>query len=355
MAKLPATRGEQGLTQQSESDELRALLLGWLAAKKEATQRTYRFDLADFARWWQKPGIDEALLALFRQSAPAANAIVLQYRQDMLQRPTWSSMAKRASGEPPDRVGLSPATVNRRLSALRSISTIAKIAGAFDGEILIKGIKSRAYRNTEGVGADGYQRIISHLDELVKRFSDDQPSGYGWAAWPRALRDRAIFRLLHDAGLRRAELVRLRECDVFADRQAILLHPKGPVGETLDWELGDDAWGALEGWLSWRGGERGPLFHAVHRGKLRALDLSTVNRIIRARGDEVGLVVRPHDLRHTAITTALDRTNGNVRMVSKFSRHANVKTVMVYDDQRQKVARAIQEMIANPEPDDDVP
>ena len=51
-------------------------------------------------------------------------------------------------------------------------------------------------------------------------------------------------------------------------------------------------------------------------------------------GKSIGKTVRPHGLRHAAITEALDRTNGNPREVMKFSRHKSIATVMVYDDQR---------------------
>ena len=43
--------------------------------------------------------------------------------------------------------------------------------------------------------------------------------------------------------------------------------------------------------------------------------------------------MRPHGLRHTAVTTALDATNGDVRSVRRFSRHADIGTVLIYDDE----------------------
>jgi integrase/recombinase XerC len=52
------------------------------------------------------------------------------------------------------------------------------------------------------------------------------------------------------------------------------------------------------------------------------------------RSSETGAKVRPHGIRHTAITAALDTTRGDVRRVRAFSRHANVQTLLVYDDAR---------------------
>ncbi|MBD0346521.1 MAG: tyrosine-type recombinase/integrase, partial [Coleofasciculus sp. Co-bin14] len=44
----------------------------------------------------------------------------------------------------------------------------------------------------------------------------------------------------------------------------------------------------------------------------------------------------PHRIRHSAITAALDATDGNVRKVQKLSRHRQLDTLMIYDDNRGK-------------------
>ena len=56
--------------------------------------------------------------------------------------------------------------------------------------------------------------------------------------------------------------------------------------------------------------------------------------IVRALGEQAGLKVRPHGLRHTAITAALDAFNGDYRKTRAFSRHASLDTVRRYDDNR---------------------
>ena len=43
---------------------------------------------------------------------------------------------------------------------------------------------------------------------------------------------------------------------------------------------------------------------------------------------------------------ALDATNGNVRDVQKFSRHASPATVMIYDDNRQDRAGQVAEALS---------
>ena len=56
-------------------------------------------------------------------------------------------------------------------------------------------------------------------------------------------------------------------------------------------------------------------------------------------------VVRPHGLRHGGITRALDLTHGNVRETARFSRHKDVRTLMVYDDNRTDVGGEITRLI----------
>jgi integrase/recombinase XerC len=83
------------------------------------------------------------------------------------------------------------------------------------------------------------------------------------------------------------------------------------------------------------------LFVSLHNGRGRGsrISLGSVSRLVRSLGEDLDLgVVRAHGLRHTAITTALDVTEGNYRDVAKFSRHADVRTVAIYDDCRRDVA-----------------
>jgi integrase/recombinase XerC len=67
--------------------------------------------------------------------------------------------------------------------------------------------------------------------------------------------------------------------------------------------------------------------------------------MVRALGIGVGLSVRPHGLRHAAITAALDLT-GDLRAVQRFSRHKDVRTLTVYDDNRQDLGGDVARRVA---------
>ena len=73
---------------------------------------------------------------------------------------------------------------------------------------------------------------------------------------------------------------------------------------------------------------------------------SAVYFIVRRLGTKAGLTVRPHGLRHLAITSALDLTKGDVRAVQKISRHKDVRVLNTYDDNRQDLAGDVARLVA---------
>jgi integrase/recombinase XerC len=58
-------------------------------------------------------------------------------------------------------------------------------------------------------------------------------------------------------------------------------------------------------------------------------------------------IVSPHRIRHSGITAALDATDGNVRKVQKLSRHANLNTLMIYDDNRQNIQGELSDLLSD--------
>src|SRR5215208_7510807 len=101
--------------------------------------------------------------------------------------------------------------------------------------------------------------------------------------------------------------------------------PKQPVS------LPEPTRAALAAWLEARGPEPGPLFVNCDRaGKGHRLTGAAVYHIVGWLGAKAGLMVRPQGLRHLAITTALDRTNGDVCAVATFSRHKDRRTLSRY-------------------------
>ena len=72
-----------------------------------------------------------------------------------------------------------------------------------------------------------------------------------------------------------------------------------------------------------------------------------IRKIIVRHSEKAGIDKRmsPHRIRHSAITAALDATDGNVPKVQKLSKHKNLNTLMIYDDNRGRDQQDVTEML----------
>ncbi len=288
----------------NDAAELVETLLGTVS---ERTVDAYRDDLARLADF-----CGGSLDGLLAGGSLAGNRTVAEFRKQMIAD------------------GRAAATINRRLSAIRSLISMARALGLVDWSIAIPGVKAVPYRDTRGPGAE----------ELAALFATARARTDA-----KGIRDLAIVRLLFDLGLRREEVVEL-DVDHIADG-VVWVRGKGRHDrEPLT--LPAVTAGAIADWIQIRGDNAGPLFQPLDNGADAGarLTASGLYKMIRALGKKAGVKVRPHGLRHAAITTALDLTNGDVRAVQKFSRHAKVDTVIRYDDNRQDLAGAVADQVA---------
>lgn len=290
----------------------------FLAGRNPRTLRAYDGDLKDFARF---VGLDDprrAVASLLAAGPASANAAVLRYRVAMEEK------------------GLSPATVGRRLAAVRSVVKLARTLGQIVWTIEIQSPKVETYRDTRGPGRDGVRSIVGGLKS-------------GGSAV--RVRDLAIVRLLYDLALRRGELVALDLEDVEIEGtppRPVSLWARGKGrGSKERFTLPDGTILALMGWLEIRGPEPGPLFLRLdpavkYTGESGRLTDRSVGRLVGRAGVRAGLdrKVRAHGLRHAAITSALDQTS-DVTKVQRFSRHKDLRTLGIYDDRRQDFAGQI--------------
>jgi len=285
----------------------------FLSGRTPRTLEAYGQDLQDFARHLGAKSSEEAVNRLLANGKGAANAAAHAYRGDLVAR------------------GLAPSTVNRRLAALRSLVKLARLFNLVDFTLDVESVKSKPYRDTKGPGRIGVRLLLNELERRQDA---------------KAKRDRSLVRLLYDLGLRRGEAVALDLEDVDLKAGTVSILGKGRTEkETLT--LPDPTKSALESWLSVRGDKEGPLFVNFDRaGKGTRLTGRSVARILEDLGESVGLKVRPHGLRHAAITEALDRTNGNVRAVQRFSRHRDARVLGLYDDNRQDLGGEVARLVA---------
>lgn len=296
-----------------------ALVEAFFSDKKENTLRAYRRDLEDFRTFADVDSVEEAACLLLSRGHGQANAMALAYKADLRNR-----------GNPQP----AASTINRRLAALRSLVALGRTLGIVPWSLEVKGLKTKAYRDTQGPGRAGVRAMM----ERAAVRSD-----------AKGRRDRAALRLFHDLALRRGELAALDVEDLNLDAATVAVLGKDRnEKETLS--LPEQTKDSLVEWLAARGAEPGPLFTNFDRaGKGRRLTGTSLYRIIRDLGAEVGLKTRPHGIRHTAITEACKaaQANGiNLEEVMDFSRHADVRTLMIYRDRERNVQGQLASLVA---------
>lgn len=297
---LPKEGFMTALARINEASPAARLVATFLAGRNAQTLRAYSADLDDFRAFIDAPEVNAAASTLLGQGHGEANALALAYKARMVER------------------GLAAATVNRRLAALRSLVKLARVLGVVPWALEVANVKVQPYRDTRGPGRAGF---LALLNQLASRTD------------AKAVRDRAVIRLLYERALRCCEVTRLDVGDVDVEGGALAVLGKGRnARERLT--LAPPTMAAVKAWLEVRGDEPGPLFVSVdraHRG--HRLSGTAVYDLVRELGEAAGVRARPHGLRHAAITTALDRGT-DVRAVQRFSRHRDLRTLLVYDDNR---------------------
>lgn len=284
------------------------------------TRRAYEKDIKDFFLKMTRcaPNRDSVLEFLHLHREQAVH-VVLKYKALLIKD------------------GLREATINRRLAAIKSLAKMGRKLGVCEYSLEdVEGERVRAYRDTRGVD---YQEIAS----VASVFDRETLLGK---------RNYAIFMLLWSNALRRSEISGLNvgDFDFYGHRLRILGKGQGTNDEFI--ELSVSCGAAIAEWLIARGDtpDDAPMFTALdfrHEG--HRLTGDGIYKIVRASFKAAGIkkMMSPHRVRHSAITTILDETDGNVRKAQKVSRHADVRTLMIYDDNRRKDQWQVSEMLTD--------
>ena len=294
-------------------DKVRRLVESFFAGRNERTLRAYRADLRSFCAYLKIESVEEAARQLLGRGHGEASGLVLDYRAHLVEK------------------GLAPATINRRLAAVRSLVRLARTLGIVPWVLEVKDVPRQAYRDTRGPDRTGFVRLLAVLDGR-----DDA----------KTTRDRAMLRLLYDLALRREEVVSIDLEHVELEGGTVAILGKGRA-ERVKLTMPEPTTAALRAWIEVRGDDAGPLFTnfdpATKGGRLTGRSL---HRIVVKLGKDAGLKVRPHGLRHAAITEALELTGGDLRAVQRFSRHRDVRVLNAYDDNREDLGGEVARMVA---------
>ena len=225
--------------------------------------------------------------------------------------------------------GLSPRSVQRRLSAVRSFY-----------EFLVR--ENQPRRGVETVPLSGVRRNPAHdvrapkaakrlpetldpdqMARLLDIKADDRAGSF-------VLRDRAIMELLYSSGLRLAELVGLDMGDLDLAEGMVRVLGKGQKTRLVP--VGSVAAGVLKQWLLDRSALAKPEEKAlfVGRGGRRLGPRAIQTRVAQwARRQGLSMHVYPHLFRHSFATHLLESSR-ELRGVQELLGHADISTTQVY-------------------------
>ena len=207
----------------------------------------------------------------------------------------------------------------------------------------VKAEKVQAYRDTSGIEASEYAKVLALIDRATLK----------------GKRDYAILRLLWDNALRRNEVCALDVGDFNSQAGTLTIYGKGTGTQQTVIELTRKTVEALSDWIvaskkTDPDQVYEPMFGslAYRKGDIEdRLIGESIRRLVVKLCKQAGISKRmsPHRVRHSSITTALDHSNGNYRKVQNLSRHANIDNIQKYDDnrQRQKQQREISDVLAD--------
>jgi integrase len=277
----------------------------WLANRSAGTARTYRSHLEHFATFLGAEGPEAALRAVCAAGPAAATALANAWRTSR------------------ESAGASSSTVAGGIAALSSLLRLAHSLELVGWNVKLDRPSVEARRDMRGPGAP----VVREMVARVKTHADART----------AARDAALLGLLAGLGLRRAEATGLDLAHVDLAGSALLVLGKARR-ERERVSMPSNVRELLAAWIAQhprREEPAAPLFVGLDRGAAaRGFERMTGSAVAPGK-------VRPHGLRHSAATTALE-AGADLRAVAALLRHRNVQTTFrAYDDtKREAGARA---------------
>jgi len=226
-------------------------------------------------------------------------------------------------------LGRKPATVNRRLAALRAFFAWAvkteRMASNPAAEV--KGVR-QARRVPKALNAQEVYKL--QRTAAAQRQLAEAKAGKGnvTPTVVNARRDEALLNLLLYTGLRVGEVAALRVEDVVLnERSGKVIVRSGKGRKYREVPLHREARRALAAYLEVRPQEQGESLFLGQRGSLgpRGIQMR-----LAALGGAAGLEVTPHVLRHTFGTRLLREADADLVTVAALLGHSSVATTAIY-------------------------
>ncbi|MCJ7822966.1 MAG: site-specific tyrosine recombinase XerD [Armatimonadetes bacterium] len=209
------------------------------------------------------------------------------------------------------RAGAAPATVMRKMSALRTFYRYLMREEAIASDPTSNLPSGRLLRQLPAVlSVEEVGRLLAQPDADTRR----------------GLRDRAMLELLYATGLRVSELVGLGRGDINLELGVVRCIGKGSKERIVP--VGRPAIEAVGAYLDSRRDAATPLFVG---NKGQPITRVAVWRIVRryARGAGIRAPISPHALRHSFATHMLEG-GADLRSIQELLGHANIVTTQIY-------------------------
>ena len=273
--------------------------------------------------------VDAAISAFLAHAADEAGlstATIDAYRRDLERLEAWcrenditrieslGSTDVRGFAASEHRRGLSPRSVQRRLSGLRRFFRYLRRENIIDGD------------PGQGVRAPKVRRKLPEVLDIDQVFALlDIPEEGGLAT-----RDRAILELFYASGLRVSELAGLTWQRLDLDEGLVRVLGKGRRERIVP--VGRHAVRALEQWQRIHAATTGidqPRVFTSLKG--RPLGVRAIQKRVAYWSQRQGLDqnVHPHQLRHSFASHILE-SSGDLRAVQELLGHANLTTTQIY-------------------------
>ena len=264
------------------------------------SRRAYRRALGDFLRWYDgqgRPGLTKAT--------------VNRYRAHLVD------------------IGLSAATINQAMSAIRKLATEAADNGLMEGATAeaigrVHGVKSAGRRTGNWLTRDDAQALLLRPD----------------VATMKGIRDRAILAVMLGGGLRRSEVAALTFGHVqMRDARWAIVDLVGKRGRVRTIPIPSWAKVAIDQWAAAADLTEGRIFRSVNRGGRLDGDGMTPQAIYNVVAEYAGDDAAAHDLRRTFAKLA-HKGGAPLEQIQLTLGHASIQTTERYLGVEQDLTHA---------------
>ena len=228
--------------------------------------------------------------------------------------------------------GVSASSINQRLTAIRKLAAELADNGVIDHST------AQAISRAEGVRVEG-KRLGNWLTKEQAQTLLTLPP----VATVKGLRDRAILAVLLGCGLRREECAGLR-VDHIQQREGrwVIVDLTGKRSKVRSVPM--PAWCkyAIDSYCQAAGVADGVLFRSVRRGDHitdQGMTAQAIFDVVKAYAAQIGVDVRPHDLRRTFAKLA-HKGNAAIEQIQLSLGHSSVQTTERYIGVQQDLSSA---------------